>query len=200
MAQVTSRLPVHPYNLVSCNLTVVYCFVFVLPILTGDLRSYYIGWLCVGINSSISSYFIIAYLSQWWLRTRYPGWFAKYNYILAAALDGGTQVRRNFPSLYSLCQTPLVLQVMVFILSFAVFGASGDSHLFPQWFVPSFFKFQLLITDQGFNPRWGANQNGMDKTQRRGLRIKLTCFYPFQETTIGVYKSIPEAQGLDTRR
>ncbi|KAJ6531964.1 OPT oligopeptide transporter protein-domain-containing protein [Mycena capillaripes] len=82
---------------------------------------YYIGWLCVGINSSIFSYFSIAYLSQWWLRTRYPRWFNKYNYILAAALDGGTQV-------------------MVFILSFAVQGASGNSHLFPQW--------------------WGANQNG----------------------------------------
>ncbi|KAJ3739221.1 OPT oligopeptide transporter protein-domain-containing protein [Lentinula detonsa] len=82
---------------------------------------YYIGWLCVGINSSILSYFSIAFLSQWWLRTRYPRWFAKYNYILAAALDGGTQV-------------------MVFVLSFAVQGAAGTSHLFPQW--------------------WGANQNG----------------------------------------
>ena len=37
------------------------------------------------------------------------------------ALDGGTQV-------------------MVFILSFAVQGAAGTSHLFPQW--------------------WGADQNG----------------------------------------
>lgn len=82
---------------------------------------YYIGFLCVGINSSNLSYFIVAYLSQWWLRTRYPRWFTKYNYILAAGLDGGTQV-------------------MVFILSFAVQGASGKSHLFPQW--------------------WGANQNG----------------------------------------
>ncbi|KAG9224893.1 hypothetical protein PTI98_009892 [Pleurotus ostreatus] len=82
---------------------------------------YYIGWLCVGINSSILSYFAIAWFSQWYLRTRYPKWFVKYNYILAAALDGGTQV-------------------MVFILSFAVQGAAGDSHLFPQW--------------------WGANQNG----------------------------------------
>lgn len=54
--------------------------------------SYYIGWLCVGINSSILSYFAIAWASQWWLRTRYPHWFTKYNYILAAALDGGTQV------------------------------------------------------------------------------------------------------------
>ncbi|KAJ7261713.1 OPT oligopeptide transporter protein-domain-containing protein [Mycena haematopus] len=82
---------------------------------------YYMGWLAVGINSTTPSYFAVAYLSQWWLRTRYPKWFTKYNYILAAALDGGTQV-------------------MVFILSFAVQGASGKSHLFPQW--------------------WGANQNG----------------------------------------
>ncbi|KAI0268601.1 OPT oligopeptide transporter [Gloeopeniophorella convolvens] len=83
--------------------------------------AYYIGWLCVGINSSITVYFTIAWFSQWFLRTRYPKWFAKYNYILGAALDGGTQV-------------------MVFILSFAVQGAAGTSHLFPQW--------------------WGANQNG----------------------------------------
>lgn len=83
--------------------------------------AYFIGWLCVGINSSILSYFAIAFLSQWWLRTRYPSWFAKYNYIVGAALDGGTQV-------------------MVFILSFAVQGAGGTSHLFPAW--------------------WGANQEG----------------------------------------
>ncbi|KAH0827797.1 OPT oligopeptide transporter protein-domain-containing protein [Lanmaoa asiatica] len=68
--------------------------------------AYFIGWLCVGINSSILSYFMIAFLSQWWLRTRYPRWFAQYNYIIGAALDGGTQV-------------------MVFILSFAVQGAAG---------------------------------------------------------------------------
>ncbi|KAH7929731.1 OPT oligopeptide transporter [Leucogyrophana mollusca] len=81
----------------------------------------YIGWLCVGINSSILSFFTVAFLSQWWLRTRYPVWFNKYNYLVGAALDGGTQV-------------------MVFILSFAVQGAAGTSHLFPTW--------------------WGANQGG----------------------------------------
>ena len=81
---------------------------------------------------------MVAFLSQWWLRTRYPRWFAQYNYIVGAgefgkplcdvsklkvgvALDGGTQV-------------------MVFILSFAVQGAAGTSHLFPSW--------------------WGANQGG----------------------------------------
>ena len=52
--------------------------------LTHTPHSYYIGWLCVGINSSILSYFSIALISQWYLRTRYPKWFAKYNYILGA--------------------------------------------------------------------------------------------------------------------
>ncbi|KZP11804.1 OPT superfamily oligopeptide transporter [Athelia psychrophila] len=73
-----------------------------------------IGVLSVGINSSITSYFAVSWFSQWFLRTHYPRWFAKYNYILAAALDGGTQV-------------------MVFILSFAVAGAAGTAHLFPEW-------------------------------------------------------------------
>ncbi|KAG6376474.1 OPT oligopeptide transporter protein-domain-containing protein [Boletus reticuloceps] len=81
----------------------------------------FIGWLCVGINSSSLSLFAVAFLSQWWIRTRYPRWFQKYNYIVAAALDGG-------------------MQVMVFILSFAVQGAAGTAHLFPAW--------------------WGANQGG----------------------------------------
>ncbi|KAG1830315.1 OPT oligopeptide transporter protein-domain-containing protein [Suillus variegatus] len=81
----------------------------------------YIACLSVGINSSAMSYYTIAFLSQWWIRTRYPRWFKEYNYLVGAALDGGTQV-------------------MVFILSFAVQGAGGTSHLFPEW--------------------WGADQNG----------------------------------------
>ena len=36
------------------------------------------------------------------------------SYIVAAALDGGTQV-------------------ISFILNFAVFGASGNAHNFPEW-------------------------------------------------------------------
>ena len=47
-------------------------------------RSFSIGWLGVGINSSNLSFFAIAFLSQWWLRTRYPRWFAEYNYIVGA--------------------------------------------------------------------------------------------------------------------
>ncbi|KAG2138129.1 OPT oligopeptide transporter protein-domain-containing protein [Suillus cothurnatus] len=76
--------------------------------------AYMVGSLSAGINSSALSFFAVALLSQWWLRTRYPRWFVKYNYIVGAALDGGTQV-------------------MVFILSFAVQGAGGTSHLFPTW-------------------------------------------------------------------
>ncbi|KAI9442371.1 OPT oligopeptide transporter protein-domain-containing protein [Lactarius indigo] len=89
--------------------------------LYAPLIAIYMSWLCVGISSSYTSYYAIALFSQWYLRTRYPRWFTKYNYILGAALDGGTQV-------------------MVFILSFAVQGAAGTSHLFPYW--------------------WGANQGG----------------------------------------
>jgi len=38
----------------------------------------------------------------------------RYNYIVSAALDGGTSV-------------------IVFIMSFAIFGAAGTAHNFPQW-------------------------------------------------------------------
>jgi OPT oligopeptide transporter protein len=58
--------------------------------------SYCIGLLSVGINSSVMALFVVGFASQWWLRTRYPCWFAKYNYILAAGLDGGTQVRSRY--------------------------------------------------------------------------------------------------------
>ena len=42
---------------------------------------YYIGWLCVGINSSITSYFLVGFASQWFLRIYRPEWFVKYNYM-----------------------------------------------------------------------------------------------------------------------
>lgn len=38
----------------------------------------------------------------------------QYNYLMSAALDGGSQV-------------------IMFILSFAVFGASGSAITFPSW-------------------------------------------------------------------
>ncbi len=54
------------------------------------------------------AFFAIGLTSQVYLRKRYPGLFVKYNYLVSAALDGGTSV-------------------IVFILSFAVFGASGKT-------------------------------------------------------------------------
>jgi hypothetical protein len=51
--------------------------------------------------------------SQVWVRRYHPGWYRKYNFILGGAVDGGAQV-------------------MVFILSFAVFGASGVPRPFPS--------------------------------------------------------------------
>jgi len=75
---------------------------------------WYMGWLFVGVNSSILSYFILGIGAQSWLRWKHPALFNKYNYLISAALDGGTQV-------------------IVFILSFAVFGGSGNAVNFPTW-------------------------------------------------------------------
>ncbi|KAI9833358.1 MAG: hypothetical protein M1819_003753 [Sarea resinae] len=75
---------------------------------------WYMGELFVGINASIFCYYIIGFLAQFWLRRYKPQLFVKYNYLLSAAMDGGTQV-------------------LVFILTFAVFGGSGKERPFPTW-------------------------------------------------------------------
>ena len=59
-------------------------------------------------------YYTIGFLSQGYFRKRYSKLFVKYKDLLSAALDGGTQV-------------------IVFILSFAVFGGSGQARPFPIW-------------------------------------------------------------------
>lgn len=74
----------------------------------------YARWMSAGTNSPVTSTVIVGVLSQVWLRRYHPGWYKKYNYILGGALDGGAQV-------------------MIFILSFAVFGASGKERPFPKW-------------------------------------------------------------------
>jgi len=75
---------------------------------------WFMGNLFVGVNSSILSFFIIATFSQFWLRKYRPQLFVKYNYLVSAALDGGTQV-------------------LVFVFTFAVFGGSGTAVSFPNW-------------------------------------------------------------------
>jgi len=54
-------------------------------------------------------YFVLGFVTQYYIRRKYPAWYLQYNYLLSAAMDGGTQV-------------------IVFILSFAVSGASGTPH------------------------------------------------------------------------
>jgi OPT oligopeptide transporter protein len=56
---------------------------------------------------------IVGIASQVWLRRYHRNWYKKYNYILGGALDGGAQM-------------------MIFILSFAVFGAAGVERPFPK--------------------------------------------------------------------
>lgn len=75
---------------------------------------WYMGNLFVGINSSLTSFFIIGFFAQWWLRKYRPQVFVKYNYLVSAAMDGGTQV-------------------LVFVFTFAVFGGSGKAVDFPTW-------------------------------------------------------------------
>ena len=73
-----------------------------------------LGYLSVGINTSVFTTFLLAVFSQYYLRRYRPRWFRKYNFLMSAALDGGTQV-------------------MVFIYTFAVGGGSGKVIPFPQW-------------------------------------------------------------------
>ncbi|KAI9452586.1 OPT oligopeptide transporter protein-domain-containing protein [Russula earlei] len=75
---------------------------------------WFMGILGSGINSPLTMYFAVAWISQWFLRTRHPRWFARYNYILGGALDGGSAI-------------------MVSILGLIVGGLVGMSHPFPQW-------------------------------------------------------------------
>jgi hypothetical protein len=75
---------------------------------------WYMGNLFVGINSSLTMFFILAFISQFYIRKYHPALFVKYNYLVSAAMDGGTQV-------------------MVFVLTFAVAGGSGKAHPFPTW-------------------------------------------------------------------
>ncbi|KAA1476039.1 OPT oligopeptide transporter [Dentipellis sp. KUC8613] len=74
----------------------------------------YIGYLPYSVNGQWWSCLVIGLASQYWARSRRPKWFKKYNYLTSAALDGGSQV-------------------IMFILSFAVFGASGNAVDFPNW-------------------------------------------------------------------
>uniref|UniRef100_A0A093Y221 Oligopeptide transporter 6 n=1 Tax=Talaromyces marneffei PM1 TaxID=1077442 RepID=A0A093Y221_TALMA len=74
----------------------------------------YAGLIYFGNTSWIWSSIVVGIFSQVWLRRRLPRVYNKYNYLIGAALDGGSQL-------------------VIFILSFAVFGASGNEVPFPTW-------------------------------------------------------------------
>lgn len=73
-----------------------------------------LGYLSVGINSSVFTTMLIALFSQYYLRVKRPTWFRKYNYLLSAGLDGGTQF-------------------MVFVATFSILGGSGTAQVMPTW-------------------------------------------------------------------
>ncbi|KAH8752997.1 peptide transporter MTD1, partial [Diaporthe sp. PMI_573] len=72
------------------------------------------GQVYYGNTSWIWSSIAVGVFSQLYLRRRLPRIYNKYNYLIGAALDGGSQV-------------------VIFVLSFAVFGASGTERPFPSW-------------------------------------------------------------------
>ncbi|KAJ7786495.1 OPT oligopeptide transporter [Mycena metata] len=79
------------------------------PMITSE-----IGALSGGINSSAFMTFLLCIFSQYYLRKYRPSFFRKYNFLMSAALDGGTEV-------------------MTFVYSFAVGGAGGKTTAFPTW-------------------------------------------------------------------
>lgn len=87
---------------------------FVTPVIC-----WYIGYLSVGINSPVMIYFIIGFFVQFYVRKRHAEWFLKYNYLLAAAISGGTEL-------------------LVFVTTFAVQGASGVEVPFPAYWGNNF--------------------------------------------------------------
>lgn len=77
-----------------------------------------------GTTSVIWSQIATGLWSQWYMRLRHPQWFSKYNYIVGGGLDAGAKV-------------------MMFILTFAVFGGSGKDVSFPT-VSPIMFKHPIL--------------------------------------------------------
>jgi hypothetical protein len=87
---------------------------FVTPVIC-----WYLGYLSVGINSSVTFSFALGFFVQFYVRKKHPKWFLKYNYILAAAISGGTEL-------------------LVFVTTFAVQGASGTAIPFPPYWGNNF--------------------------------------------------------------
>ena len=92
----------------------------------------YVGYLPYSVNGQWWSCVVIGFASQWWARKYRPHWFKSRNYLLSAALDGGSQV-----ILFILVRRCAILSTIrnnnTSFQSFAVFGASGNAVDFPNW-------------------------------------------------------------------
>ncbi|KAH9924915.1 OPT oligopeptide transporter [Fomitopsis serialis] len=85
-----------------------------LPLINTAVLAYNIGDLAGGTNGYINTWMAIGLTSHFYIRRYHAGWFRKYNYLLGAAVDGGSQI-------------------FVFIFSFALGGAGGVTVNFPTW-------------------------------------------------------------------
>ncbi|KAB5572484.1 OPT oligopeptide transporter protein-domain-containing protein [Coniochaeta sp. 2T2.1] len=103
-----------PFYLLHKRLPHLHLDYFVTPVIC-----WFLGYLSVGINSSVGLYFAIGFFVQFFVRKRYPVWFIRYNYLLAAAISGGTEL-------------------LVFATTFAVQGASGRAVVFPPYWGNNF--------------------------------------------------------------
>ena len=72
------------------------------------------GGSAAGANAATLLTFVAGFTAQLYLRRRRPAWFRRYNYLLSAALDGGSQV-------------------MVFVLALTVMGGVDAAWPFPKW-------------------------------------------------------------------
>ncbi|KAI0730217.1 OPT oligopeptide transporter [Fomitopsis betulina] len=85
-----------------------------LPLINTAVLAYNIGDLAGGTNGYINTWIVIGLTSHFYIRRYRAGWFRKYNYLLGAAIDGGSQI-------------------FVFIFSFTIGGAGGVQVDFPNW-------------------------------------------------------------------
>ncbi|EGN93492.1 hypothetical protein SERLA73DRAFT_64004, partial [Serpula lacrymans var. lacrymans S7.3] len=119
----------------------------------------YMGWLPYSVNGMWWPGFIIGLSTQWWVRTRRPRWYNKYNFLTSAALDGGSSI-------------------VYFVLNFAVFGASFDSFVTPQLiYDPDLIGVSRCTgaSGQGVNfPFWWGNPNPAVMSVGKSLRTSFS--------------------------
>ncbi|KZT40466.1 OPT superfamily oligopeptide transporter [Sistotremastrum suecicum HHB10207 ss-3] len=51
-----------------------------------------IGFIPPATGINYSAWFGVAFIFQWWIRTRHFAWWSKFNYVTSAALDSGTSI------------------------------------------------------------------------------------------------------------